>query len=121
MIRVRVEGMSALRRALLNVDAEGRRTVQREVFRSLLNVQRRAKERCPVDTGRLRNSIAIEPADEGLSGTVGTNVEYAPYVEFGTRYMPAQPFLLPAIEEEQPEFVRRLKEQLGSAFVRATR
>jgi hypothetical protein len=42
-----------------------------------------AKDDCPVDTGRLRNSIAHKV--EGGEDTVyiGTNVEYAPYVEYG--------------------------------------
>lgn len=41
-----------------------------------------AKRLCPVDTGRLRNSITHQ-----LRGSkeviIGTNVEYAPYVELG--------------------------------------
>lgn len=40
-----------------------------------------AKEDCPVDTGRLRASI--DHAVEGEDAYIGTNVEYAPYVEFG--------------------------------------
>ena len=42
-----------------------------------------AKDDCPVDTGRLRNSIAhmVEGDDDKVY--VGTNVEYAPYVEYG--------------------------------------
>ena len=39
-----------------------------------------AKEECPVDTGRLRNSISN--AVEGTDAYIGTNVEYAPSVEF---------------------------------------
>lgn len=35
---------------------------------------------CPVDTGRLRNSITHEVEDN--VAYIGTNVEYAPYVEF---------------------------------------
>lgn len=35
-----------------------------------------AKGYCPVDTGRLRNSISH--ADDGESAYIGTNVEYAP-------------------------------------------
>ena len=42
-----------------------------------------AKLRTPVDTGRLRNSISH--AVSGDSAYIGTNVEYAPYVEFGHR------------------------------------
>jgi HK97 gp10 family phage protein len=116
---VRVEGMPALRRALLTITQEGRRTVQREVMRSALKVQAGAKVRCPVDTGRLRNSIAVEIQDEGLSALVGTNVEYAPFVEFGTSRQRPQPYLFPAYEEEHPQFVERLRRELGSAFVRA--
>lgn len=38
---------------------------------------------CPVDTGRLRASIDHEVTEEGgkVVGYVGSNVEYAPYVE----------------------------------------
>lgn len=35
---------------------------------------------CPVDTGRLRDSITHEVEDN--VAYIGTNVEYAPYVEF---------------------------------------
>lgn len=44
-----------------------------------------AKAECPVDTGRLRNSISHNVVDnDGIY--IGTNVEYAPYVEFIDRY-----------------------------------
>lgn len=42
-----------------------------------------AKDDCPVDTGRLRNSISH--AVEGDDVYIGTNVEYAPYVEFNEK------------------------------------
>ena len=54
-----------------------------------------AKEICPVDTGRLRNSIASTVRDD--SAYIGTNVEYAKYVELGTSRMDAQPYLKPAV------------------------
>lgn len=43
-----------------------------------------AKEKSLVDTGRLRNSITFTVVDDEISLYVGTNVEYAPYVELGT-------------------------------------
>lgn len=61
-----------------------------------------AKRLCPVDTGRLRNSITHTHDDE--AAYIGTNVEYAPYVEFGTRRQTAQPFLRPAAEEHSNEY-----------------
>ena len=57
-----------------------------------------AKKKCPVDTGRLRNSIthAVEGGDSGGRAVIGTNVEYAAYVELGTSRQKAQPYLKPA-------------------------
>ena len=62
-------------------------------------IEGRAKSLCPVDTGRLRSSIGHEMGQEGSSlfVRVGSNVNYAPYVELGTRRMSAQPFLVPAL------------------------
>lgn len=61
-----------------------------------------AKELCPVDTGRLRNSISH--AVEGDAVYIGTNVEYAPYVELGTSRMRARPFLGPAAENHGQKY-----------------
>ena len=49
-------------------------------------IERIAKELCPVDTGRLRSSIAARVEVEGGKPLVivGTNVEYAIYVHEGT-------------------------------------
>jgi HK97 gp10 family phage protein len=74
--------------------------VAAELTKRALRVNNRAKQLCPVDTGRLRSSIAMRlEAEAGrLIAVIGTNVEYAPYVEFGTRHMRAQPFLRPALD-----------------------
>ena len=49
-------------------------------------VHGQAKALCPVDKGQLRESIHQQVKDTGkaIEGRVYTNVEYAPYVEFGT-------------------------------------
>lgn len=52
----------------------------------------------PVDTGALRRSIRVEVMDD-LTLTVWAGddaVDYAGYVEYGTRFMAAQPFMTPA-------------------------
>ena len=64
-----------------------------------------AQNLTPVDTGNLRASLTHQPEGEDAE-LVGTSQgsapikppSYAPYVEFGTRRMRAQPFLRPAIE-----------------------
>jgi len=50
----------------------------------------------PVDTGRLRASIEYRADEEKV--VIGSNVEYALYVEKGTRKQKAQPYLTPAVE-----------------------
>lgn len=61
-----------------------------------------AKKLCPVDTGRLRNSIS-HATDEDTA-YIGTNVEYAPYVELGTSRMKERPFLKPAALDHVDEY-----------------
>ena len=63
-----------------------------------------AKKNCPVDTGRLRNSISNAVDDSEEAAYIGTNVEYAPYVEIGTSRMAARPFLKPAATEHGEEY-----------------
>ena len=71
-----------------------------------------AKLACPVDTGRLRNSIAheVESAEDAVY--IGTNVEYAPYVELGTHVQKAQPFLRPAAEGHGSEYRAILESEM---------
>lgn len=53
-----------------------------------------ARRFVPVDTGELRDSLDMEVI--GTSARVGTNNDYAVYVEKGTSKMKAQPYLRPA-------------------------
>jgi hypothetical protein len=90
-----------------------------------------------VDTGRLRSSYGWRVAG-GLGGwfvEVGTNVRYAPMLEFGTSRMAARPHLRPAIERttvriggiiaariarEQAQAARQVR-TLGGQFLPSTR
>ena len=50
------------------------------------------KEECPVDTGKLRDSITSKLVGDD-SVQIGSNVEYAAYVELGTFRKGPRPFL----------------------------
>lgn len=87
--------------------------VVNELDRTAIAVESGAKRNTPVDTGRLRASIVRQEFGR-FNRTVGTNVEYAIHVEFGTRYQRAQPFLYPAAEAERQRFLDNLRRILNT-------
>lgn len=79
-----------------------------------LNAESHAKEECPVDTGRLRNSITHEVDMSEQAAIIGSNVEYAAYVELGTSKQKPQPYLRPAAENHADEYKRIVESALKS-------
>ena len=71
-----------------------------------------AKDLCPVDTGRLRNSITHATDDDSVY--IGTNVEYAAYVELGTSKQKPRPYLGPAAENHTREYPALVEQALKS-------
>lgn len=69
-----------------------------------LKVEGYAKLICPVDTGRLRNSITHVVKTNGKTVYIGTNVEYAAAVECGTSRQRPQPYLKPAATQHTDEY-----------------
>lgn len=65
----------------------------------------------PRDTGTLANSIHIRQ-ETVLQAAAVTNVFYAPFVAYGTRFMPPNPFDQRALAAIQPGFVKAM-EQIG--------
>lgn len=61
-------------------------------------------------TGTLRRSIGLEIKDSGMTAEVEPTAEYAPYVEFGTRFMDAQPYMKPAFEKQSKQFRKDMNE-----------
>lgn len=55
-------------------------------------------------TGTTKHSIGAEIKDAGFTVEVGPTTEYAEYLEYGTRFMEAQPFVRPALEEQAQQF-----------------
>lgn len=72
-----------------------------------------AKSACPVDTGRLRNSITHIVDEGGKCAVIGTNVEYAAYVELGTTRQKPQPYLKPAAEDHASTYSSIFRKHLG--------
>ncbi len=88
----------------------GEKGAQKAVTDVCVRLTAQAKSLAPVDTALLKNSLTwktnkakgtgignITENPKDFEGFVGTDVQYAIYQEFGTRYMKAQPFMKPAM------------------------
>ena len=107
----------------------------RGLFSCGMTAERYAKYACPVDTGRLKGSITFatssfhskgegpaSPPDYALRGTpeenevyIGTNVEYAIYVETGSLHNKAHHMLKRAVSEHSAEYKKLLEDSLKNA------
>lgn len=65
------------------------------ILKVAYSIERDAKQGCPVETGRLRSSITTvqQEKDKKWFVKVGSNVFYAVYQNFGTRFIKATFFL----------------------------
>lgn len=110
------------------IKIQGKKVINKSSFETGLIVEGQAKLLAPKDTGHLAASITTQSKEEGtepeypmkygkgsaiiMSASkmrikkpnadgetyVGTPLEYAPYMEFGTVRTDAQPFLRPALD-----------------------
>lgn len=92
-----------LKNRLPIIAAELRPHVEAAVALGAERISQSAKDRVPVHTGRLRNAIHVDRRGHGEYRVVAGDHEafYGHLVEFGTNRAPAQPFLVPAAEENR--------------------
>ena len=78
-------------------------------------IKARAKQLSPVDTGALRDSIDTKFESKGnkYTGYTYSDMDYALYVELGTRFVPPQPFMYPAYQENKDFFIQKLIETIS--------
>lgn len=107
MAKIKIVGIEKLQKKLKkNVRLDD---VKRVVRHNGAEMQTKAQQNAPVDTGTLKRSIVLEMKDVGLTAEVGPTVEYGEYVEFGTRPMEAQPYVGPAFNEQKEKFKKDMK------------
>lgn len=107
MGNIKIVGMEKLQKKLKkNVQMDD---VKRVVRHNGAEMQTKAQQNAPVDTGTLKRSIGLEITDSGMSAEIEPTAEYAPYVELGTRFMEAQPYLKPAFDDQKEKFKRDMK------------
>ena len=82
-ITITTEGLEPITAGMQSNAPE--KAIKNNLTNTVLKIERKAKQSTVVDTGRLRASI-----DHNITGTsavIGTNVEYAPFIEYGTSRM----------------------------------
>lgn len=76
--------------------------------KAALDMEAQMKTRVPVDTGFLRSSIQARKVGPA-HWRVTVSAEYGLYVEYGTRFMAAQPYFYPAVAVVGPQFIAAMR------------
>lgn len=128
-VTVKIEGLADLNRRLTQLPkAIQGRPLRTAVAAGGRVIQQEAKARVPVDTGLVRDRIRVmsmrqEQRNARAEVVVGvrrvekntrrTDPFYWRFIEFGTRFKPARPFLRPALENKRTEAVDAIRERLA--------
>ena len=96
---------------------------QKEIEKFAFAIERESKRKSPVDTGRMRASIATNVGN--LQASIGPHVDYALFVHEGTRYMSGRPFLSWGADIAErnlyggkPPFVTHIEGTIGKHLVK---
>ena len=111
MAKIKVEGLEKLEKALKdNVSLDDvKRVVKNNGSQLQRKMQNNADFKKGYQTGTTKRSIGLEIQDGGFTAESGPETEYSPYLEYGTRYMDAQPFIKPAYDEQKQKFKRDME------------
>lgn len=82
-MEVSIAGLESLMAKLARLGGSVDAAIDKGIGKGVQKIKRDAKVNCPYDTGRLKGSISTEHLEPKV-WAVGTNVEYAMFVEFGT-------------------------------------
>lgn len=112
--RGNVTGLDGLTRRLLRLRRAGEEALPEAVAETAGEVRGLAQGALRRAPGRLpRIADKVDVAGEGAERGVVVRHPAAPFVEFGTRYLPAHPFLQRAADSAQSELRRRIMRLIG--------
>jgi HK97 gp10 family phage protein len=128
---IELDGVAEINRAMAQLKVGVLREVRAAVKESAEEIEADAKRRAPVRAanppypvgkavathppGRTRDAVKTIYLSGGLTASVGTKYIVARWNEFGTKHMPAQPFMGPAWAAGRPRYLARLAEAVGRA------
>lgn len=108
--------VAGLKRLTGQLQAVGYQFTVEDLIKGADIILARAQTLCPVDTGTLRESGYVSAASDEV--TIGFDVEYASYVEFGTYKMEAQPYLRPALDEAEEDALMAIVDSIESHWTK---
>lgn len=112
-INIEAKGLNEFMEMLMN--PKKKLAFQKTVVKYSGDLQKAAIRKVPVRTGHLKRSIQPPTFSEDVfTGTVVATAEYAYWVEKGTRFMAAQPFMEPAFNEIRQEFLNAVQKVVNS-------
>lgn len=105
-MKIKIDGLDKLEKKLkANVTMEDVKQIVRKNGSELqIRMRSKADFKKGYQTGTTKRSIGLEIKDGGFTAESGPETEYSPYLEYGTRFMEAQPFVRPAFEEQSTVF-----------------
>lgn len=111
MPKIKLDGLDKLQKALKdNVTMDD---VKRVVRHNGSQLQRKTQDNADFvkgyQTGQTKRSVGLEITDNGFAAEVEPTTDYSPYLEYGTRFMEAQPFVGPAFNEQSAKFKKDMQ------------
>lgn len=133
-IEITLDGLDGV---IDEIEKELGRNAEKIMGKACAIIEEDAKKNAPKDTGALRRSITseIEKDNNSIRGVVFSNLEYAPYIEYGTGLfassggrktpwsyeddegnwhttngMKPHPYLNPAIDDNRDKIIRMITE-----------
>lgn len=113
LVDVKIEGLQAL---ISDLDARkySGKQIRNVVMKNGADLQEDAQKRMTktvayvkgYSKGTTRRSTTLSISDDGMKATVAPATSYFPYVEYGTRYMEAEPTLNPAFQKIKQQFYK---------------
>lgn len=109
--RVDLDGLEELVVAIEEATPKSIEQSNKVIKNKTEKVARNARKRAPVDTWFMHDNITTDyegEASEFVTGIIESPAGYSGYVEYGTRFNIAQPFLGPSVEEIVPELTSEM-------------
>lgn len=106
MPSIKVDGLKELQKRLkenVNLD-DVKKVVRTNGSQLQRKMQANADFSKGYQTGTTKRSIDLAITGGGMAAEVEPTTDYSPYLEYGTRFMEAQPFVRPAYEEQAQKF-----------------